>query len=90
MCKKYKLDTKHAIGEIVAEGTHKGEIGGSIPNNPIACEIYVKNATTCEFNGRVGPLPKYGGFLNSTASGNRFSLAVLSYPPIKIMISIDS
>jgi hypothetical protein len=26
-------------------------------------------------------------FFNSTASGNRFSLAVLNYPPIKMMIS---
>lgn len=27
-----------------------------------------------------------GGFLNSTASRNQFSLSVLIYPPIKMMI----
>jgi hypothetical protein len=28
-----------------------------------------------------------GGFITPTVSENRFSLAVLSYPPVKIMIS---
>jgi hypothetical protein len=31
-----------------------------------------------------------GGFITPTASKNRFSLAVLSYPSVKIMISIGS
>jgi hypothetical protein len=30
-----------------------------------------------------------GGFIKSTASGKRFSLAVFSYPPIKKIISTD-
>jgi hypothetical protein len=28
-----------------------------------------------------------GGFITPTASENRFSLAVLSYPPVKMMVS---
>jgi hypothetical protein len=28
-----------------------------------------------------------GGFITPTASENRFSLAVLSYPPVQMMIS---
>jgi hypothetical protein len=28
-----------------------------------------------------------GGFITPTVSKNRFSLAVLSYPPVKMMIS---
>jgi hypothetical protein len=30
-----------------------------------------------------------GGFITSTASENRFSLAVFSYPPVKMMIFTD-
>jgi hypothetical protein len=30
-----------------------------------------------------------GGFITPTASENRFPLAVLSYPPVKIMIPTD-
>jgi hypothetical protein len=29
-----------------------------------------------------------GGFITPTASENRFSLAILSYPPVKMIISI--
>jgi hypothetical protein len=54
--KNYKLDTKHAIGGMVVEGTREGEIGGSIPNNRIARKFCVKNVVTCDFDGdgRVG------------------------------------
>jgi hypothetical protein len=52
MCtKNYKLDTKHAIGGVVAEGTREGEIGSSIPNNRIACEFCTKNAVTSTKTG---------------------------------------
>jgi hypothetical protein len=30
-----------------------------------------------------------GGFITPTASENRFPLAVLSYPPVKMVISTD-
>jgi hypothetical protein len=39
--KNYKLDTKYAI---VMEGTHEGEVGGSIPNDCVAREVCAKNA----------------------------------------------
>jgi hypothetical protein len=38
MDKNYKLDTKHAIGGVVVESTHEGEVGGLIPNNCVAHE----------------------------------------------------
>jgi hypothetical protein len=75
--KNYKLDIKHCIVRVVVEGKREAEVGGSIPNNHVARKFCAKNATTC--NG--------DGFLNSTASGNRFSLAVLNYSPVKMMIS---
>jgi hypothetical protein len=31
----YKLDTKHAIAEVIEEGTCEGEVRGSIPNNRV-------------------------------------------------------
>jgi hypothetical protein len=36
--KNYKLDIKHVIGGVVAEGMRKGEVSCSIPNNCIAHE----------------------------------------------------
>jgi hypothetical protein len=36
--KNYKLDSKHAIGGVVAEGMRESEVGGSIPNNCVAHE----------------------------------------------------
>jgi hypothetical protein len=50
----YKLDTKDAIGGVVVEGTHEGEVGGSVPNNCVAHEFCAKNVTTCDGDGRVG------------------------------------
>ena len=47
----YKLDTKHVIDGVVVEGTREGEVDGSITNNRVAREFYVKNAATCDFNG---------------------------------------
>jgi hypothetical protein len=53
MCtKNYKLDTKYAIGGMVAEGTREGMVSGSFPNNRVVREFCAKNAATCE--GRVG------------------------------------
>jgi chitodextrinase len=63
---KYKLDTKHVINGVVVEGTREGEVDGSITNNRVAHEFCAKNAATCT-----------GDFITSTASENRFSLAVL-------------
>jgi hypothetical protein len=72
----YKLDTRHVIDRVVGEGTREGEVDGSNTNNRVAREFCAKNAATCT-----------GGFITPTASENRFSLAVLSYPPVKMMIS---
>jgi hypothetical protein len=36
--KNYKLDTKHAIGRVVVEGTREGEVDGSIHNSRVARE----------------------------------------------------
>ena len=44
--KNYKVDTKHAIGGVVVEGTREGEVDGSIPNNRVAREFCAKNAAT--------------------------------------------
>jgi hypothetical protein len=44
--KNYKVDTKHAIGGVVVEGTREGEVDGSIPNNRVAREFCTKNAAT--------------------------------------------
>jgi hypothetical protein len=83
----YKLDTRHVIDGVVGEGTREGEVDGSNTNNRVAREkcrdlrLFLKYVlcfleTICT-----------GGFITPTASENRFSLAVLSYPPIKMMIS---
>jgi hypothetical protein len=52
--KNYKLDTNHVINGVVVEGTHEGEVDGSITNNHVAREFCAKNAATCDFDGRVG------------------------------------
>jgi hypothetical protein len=54
--KSYKLDTKHAVCEVVVEGTREGEVNDSIPNNRVARELCTKNTGTCDFDGdgRVG------------------------------------
>jgi hypothetical protein len=90
--KNYKLNTKHAIGGVVAEGTREGEVGGgSIPNNHVARE----KCHDLHFDGdrRVGYVlsnncfclflkPMFlkiiftSGFITSTVSGNRFLLVV--------------
>jgi hypothetical protein len=60
--KNYKLDTNHAIGGVIAEGTHEGGVGGSIPNNRVARIPCAKNAATCDLvTGWCGlsPLFKY-------------------------------
>jgi hypothetical protein len=49
--KNYKLDTKHVISRVVAEGTREGEIDGSIRNNHVAREFCTKNVATCDFDG---------------------------------------
>jgi hypothetical protein len=98
----YKLDTRHVIDGVVVEGTREGEVYGSNTNNRVAREkcrdlrrrraggvvliqiiflLFLKYVlcfleTICT-----------GGFITPTASENRFSLAVLSYPPVKMMIS---
>jgi hypothetical protein len=41
----------HAIDGVVVESTREGEVDGSITNNRVAREFYVKNAATCDFNG---------------------------------------
>jgi hypothetical protein len=54
----YKLDTSHVIDGVVVEGTRKGEVYGSIPNNCVAREFCSKNAATCDFfdgDGWGGP-----------------------------------
>jgi hypothetical protein len=60
----YKLDTRYVIDGVVVEGTREGEVYGSITNNRVAREFCAKNAATCT-----------SGFITSTASENRFSLA---------------
>jgi hypothetical protein len=79
----YKLDTSHVIDGVVVEGTREGEVYGSIPNNRVAREFCAKNAATCT-----------GGLWNRFSLAvllrrNRFSLAVFSYPPVKMVISTD-
>jgi hypothetical protein len=41
----YKLDTKHAIGRVVEEGTREGEVRGSISSNHVVLE----KSPTCDF-----------------------------------------
>jgi hypothetical protein len=43
----YKLDTKHAIGGVVEEGTREGEVRGSISSNHVVLE----KSLTCDFDG---------------------------------------
>jgi hypothetical protein len=94
----YKLDTKHVINGVVVEGTREGEVDGSITNNRVAREFCVKNAATCGPLIKIFFLLFLksvlcfletictGGFITSTVIENRFSLAVFSYPPVKMMI----
>jgi hypothetical protein len=49
----YKLDIMHAINGVVVESTREGEVDGSSTNNRVAREIYAKNTTTCDRDGRV-------------------------------------
>jgi hypothetical protein len=46
LTKNYKLDTKHAVGGVVVEGTREGEVDDSISNNYAAREFSAKNAAT--------------------------------------------
>jgi hypothetical protein len=94
----YKLDTKHVINGVVVEGTREGEVDGSITNNRVARKFCAKNAATCDPLIKIFFLLFLksvlcfletictGGFITPTASENRFSLAVFSYPPVKMMI----
>jgi hypothetical protein len=38
--KNYKIDTKHDIGWVVAEGMREGEVDGLIPNNRVVREKF--------------------------------------------------
>jgi hypothetical protein len=49
----YKLDTKHVIDGVVVEGTHEGEVEGSITNNRVAHEFCAKNVATLLRRPRV-------------------------------------
>jgi hypothetical protein len=92
----YKLDTKHVINGVVVEGTREGEVDCSITNN----RAREKCRDFCAGGGPLIKIffllflkyvlcfPKTictGGFITSTASENRFSLAILlRLPPVKI------
>jgi hypothetical protein len=72
--KSYKVDTKHAIGRVIVDGTREGEVDDSIYNNRVPCEFCAKiprfTTETGEWSG---------------VSENRFSLAVeLRKPPVEI------
>ena len=73
----YTLNTKHAISGVIEEGTSEAEVRGSIPSN-------------CVVNEKFRDLRlRWSGFITPTASENRFPLAVLNYPPVKMVISTD-
>jgi hypothetical protein len=98
----YKLDIRHVIDGVVVEGTREGEVncvarefcaknaatcdgwGGLIQINFFAifkiCFMFLETICTGGF------ITSTTGFITSTASENRFSLAVFSYPPVKMMI----
>jgi hypothetical protein len=57
-----------------------GQVGGCLPNKNIIL-LFLK-FVLCFLETIFT-----GGFITPTASENRFSLAVLSYPPVKIVIS---
>jgi hypothetical protein len=96
----YKLDTKHVIDGVVGEGTREGEVDGSNTNNRVAREkcrdlrlaggvglIKINFLTILKYVLCFLETICTDGFITSTSSENRFSLAVLSYPPVKMMIS---
>jgi hypothetical protein len=109
---KYKLDTKHVIVRVIEEGTHEGEVRGSISSNRVVHkkfrDLRLRWIWTGGGGGVVGreaSVIKFfllflksvlcfletifaGGFITPAVSENRFPLAVLSYPPVKIMISV--
>jgi hypothetical protein len=58
----YKLDTKHAIGGVVEEGTREGEVRGSISSNHVVhkkCrDLRLRRRRTCGMGGPRPPLIK--------------------------------
>jgi hypothetical protein len=79
----YKLDTRHAIDGVIVEGMREGEVdvdGWGGPNKNKFFLLFLKYVLSF----RKGIFT--GGFITPTANENRFSLAVFSYPPVKMMI----
>jgi hypothetical protein len=77
----YTLNTKHVIAGVIEEGTYEAEVRG-LPNKNIFL-LFLK-FVLCFLETIFT-----GGFITPTASENRFLLAVLSYPPVKMVISTD-
>jgi hypothetical protein len=83
---------------VVKWATRDGEVVGLIPTGPHSYEFCVKYATTCSDNffaifktHFMFPGKNFtSGFITSTASGNRFPLAVLSNPPVQYFYLLAS